>query len=47
MKKKDLMIYHIVKTVTNYEEVPESLIWTNIDNRKYNTSKVIEDMKLA
>ena len=28
-------------------EVPESLVWTNIDNRKYNTSKVIEDMKLA
>ena len=23
------------------------LVWTNIDNRKYNTSKVIEDMKLA
>ena len=28
-------------------EAPESLVWTNIDNRKYNTSKVIEDMKLA
>ena len=22
------------------------MVWTNIDNRKYNTSKVIEDMKL-
>ena len=28
-------------------EVPESLVWTNIESRKYNTSKVIEDMKLA
>ena len=28
-------------------EVPESLVWTNIESRKYNSSKVIEDMKLA
>ena len=28
-------------------EVPESLVWTNIESRKYNTSKVIEDMNLA
>ena len=27
-------------------DVPESLVWTNIDNRVYNQSKILDDLRI-